>query len=248
MGHHPGLIPGCRFSDAPAYTRSAGGAVGATDRGLPALTAGVSRAANQALPTGGAAVVVAAALGAQGTAAVLGIGALHATCLPAAPTDGRGPVGWTAVVVAVGTAADDIARPPVGATRHTAVLVRTADLAIRAGDTPAGLVRVLFLVLLRLFESFLLLIAVELLALVGLVMCLGILDAPPAEQTGQEPAGKAAHGGAAVVSDRVRSSKRSWSTRPPEHMHAAPQPCPPRGFYSTSSWQMHHEGYGERFP
>jgi hypothetical protein len=123
-------------------------------------------------------VVVATALGAEGTTAVLGIVALNAARLPAAATDGDRSTGVAAVVVAIRTAADHIARPPVGTARPPALLVRAADLTFRARNISACL---LALALLRLFQAFFpLVLVLDLLAVLGL----SVLAVMPEEQPG----------------------------------------------------------------
>jgi hypothetical protein len=135
-------------------------------------------------------VVVAAALGAEGTTAVLGIVALDAARLPAAAANGGRSTGVAAIIIAMRTAAGDIARPPVGAARPPALLVRAAALPLGTGDPAAfrpGLA------LLRLFLAFLpLVLVLDLLAVFGL----GVLTVTPEKQPGQQTAGKAPHGGA----------------------------------------------------
>jgi hypothetical protein len=145
-------------------------------------------------------VVVAAALGAEGTTAVLGIVALDAARLPAAAANGDRPAGVAAVLIAIRTAADDIARPPVGAARPPALLVRAADLTLRARNIPASL---LAFALLRLFQAFLpLVLVLDLLAVLGL----SVLTVKPEDQPGQQTASETTQGRAPRSGSRERTS------------------------------------------
>jgi hypothetical protein len=141
---------------------------------------------------------------------VLGIVTLSAAQGPAAAADGDRPRGVAAVVITIRAAADDIAGLPVGAAPRTALLIWTADLTIRTGDTPTHnwlwcLIRGLILVLLRLLNALLLLVTLELLALLQFVIRLGTMVAVPAEHPGQQTPGKATHGGAPRRGSRERS-------------------------------------------
>lgn len=130
-------------------------------------------------------MVIAAAFGAEGSATVLGILALDTARLPTATADGDGLKVGTAEVVAIRSAADNVARPPVRATSGTAPAIRTACLAYRARHISAEdrryLVGVLGGVFLRLLEALLFRFARLLLALGLQIMGHGIVSSSQEE-------------------------------------------------------------------